>query len=245
MPETLHSGSSSRIERLGFTPHVDCSVTSSACASLSREPASAHSDSCPSSTNSYLGRAARHSHRPAGPVMRARYPRRQLLVPDRSSQAIRASPKPCPARPRLGPGLAATPVSGQLRRTDFHPGTSSAALAIPTAAVLPSMLATHVKSRFFSPDQAQPTTQAAGGAIVTRLLVKNVKGYCRIGWPSCLTSWQNFLHTGRTASERVAENIMTCFCGGVALKICCRSRRMSGIPAATRHAQEARRERGR
>lgn len=37
----------------------------------------------------------------------------------------------------------------------------------------------------------------------------------------------NFLQIGRVSWERVAENIITCFCVGVARKISCTSRRMS------------------
>lgn len=44
-----------------------------------------------------------------------------------------------------------------------------------------------------------------------------------------LTSWQNFLQTGRTVSESVAENIMTCFWKWVCLKMACTSRRMSAF----------------
>ncbi len=41
-----------------------------------------------------------------------------------------------------------------------------------------------------------------------------------------LTFWQNFLQTGRISGDRVAENIITCFSGGVALKTSWTSRRM-------------------
>ena len=39
--------------------------------------------------------------------------------------------------------------------------------------------------------------------------------------------FMNFLHTSLTSLERVAENIITCFSWGVALKISCTSLRMS------------------
>ena len=42
------------------------------------------------------------------------------------------------------------------------------------------------------------------------------------------TSCMNFLQTGRMSLLRVALNIMTCFSCGVARKISCTSRRMSG-----------------
>eukprot|EP00962_Isochrysis_galbana_P027936 scaffold8791_cov98-Isochrysis_galbana.AAC.5 len=42
----------------------------------------------------------------------------------------------------------------------------------------------------------------------------------------------NFLHTARISVESVAENIMTCFSCGVALKISCTSLRMSGASKA-------------
>lgn len=41
------------------------------------------------------------------------------------------------------------------------------------------------------------------------------------------TSFMNFLQTGRISLERVAENIITCFAWGVALKMSCTSERMS------------------
>lgn len=42
-----------------------------------------------------------------------------------------------------------------------------------------------------------------------------------------LTSWQNFLHTGRISLLIVAVNIITCFWWGVERKISCTSLRMS------------------
>ena len=42
-----------------------------------------------------------------------------------------------------------------------------------------------------------------------------------------LTSFMNFLHTGRISLDSVAENIITCLSCGVILKISCTSARMS------------------
>ena len=51
------------------------------------------------------------------------------------------------------------------------------------------------------------------------------------------TSVMNFLQTGRTSADSVAENIMTCLSCGVALKISCTSARMSArVRAPGQHA---------
>ena len=51
------------------------------------------------------------------------------------------------------------------------------------------------------------------------------------------TSVMNFLQTGRTSADSVAENIMTCLSCGVALKISCTSARMSArVRAPRQHA---------